>query len=180
MEEYLPIFLVYMGVTMTITLIAHFVFDGLFSSESSDFGEKEFSTAFWVISSLLLPLAIPVFLIMLLQDEGGVRAHNKLVKKWAKEEAETKKRREEARAEVLKNPSVIFEKFKKGRTALKDYNHLIAILENSRNSDKDNSDEIVEIVREAYLAISEKKWTEKNKRNYEEKLMRELEELNNG
>ena len=190
MEEYLPVFLLYTGITMTITLIAHFVIKGgLFTQKSSDFGEKEFSTGGWVLTSYLLPLAIAFFLIMLLldllKDEGGERAWRKSVNEEAKRDEETKKRKKEARDEVLKNPSVTFEIFKKGRTTTKDYNNLITILENSRNSDKDNSDkdnsdEIVEIVREAYLAISEKKWTEKNKRKYEEKLMKELEELSNG
>jgi len=198
MEEYLPVFLLYMGVTMTITLIVHFVVEGgLFTSKSSEFGEDEFSSGFWVFGSLLLPLAIPAVLIMAIYDwlQSGQKAHENndsgvfagglSWEEWEKKKEETEKRKKEARDEVLKNPSVTFEIFKKGRTTTKDYNNLITILENSRNSDKDNSDkdnsdEIVEIVREAYLAISEKKWTDKNKRKYEERLMKELEELNNG
>ena len=199
MEEYLPVFLLYWGICMAVSLIAHFFTDGgLFSMhQGGEFGEEEFSIGFWLFGSLFLPLIViggaGYFVIQILINlpellsgrnakkiSEGYAYGDRMDQEERERVKEQTKRRKEERAEVLKNPSVVFEKFKKGGTALNDYKHLIAILENSRNSDKDNSDEIVEIVREAYLAISGKKWNEKNKRKYEEILMKELEELSNG
>jgi len=200
MGEYLPYFFWYMGISMTVTLIAHFTVDGVdFNESQSEFGEEEFSVGMWIFGSALLPImALFVFIPGFFEDRRNRREDEKNKREDEKNERERKRRneefkkkepgrkkrlekeREEERAEVLKKPSVTFKRFKKGDTTVSDYNNLIAICENLPNLDKGNSDEVVEIVREAILAISDKNWSSTNKSKCEEKLMKALEKLSNG